>query len=90
MQRRMWTQDGTGKGGITIARDLIDLIRMNPQNAIVGEMHDGQAAMRATDVARMTSFPPSSTIHSTSPEKLIQEYMNMLMSSGETSSMSGR
>ncbi|SFV07025.1 ATPase, T2SS/T4P/T4SS family [Alicyclobacillus macrosporangiidus] len=82
---RMWTQEanGEGKGEITIARNLFDLKRMNPQNAIVGEMRDGQAAMRATDVALMTSGLFSSTIHATSPEKMIQVYVNMLMSSGE-------
>ncbi|WP_067928362.1 MULTISPECIES: ATPase, T2SS/T4P/T4SS family [Alicyclobacillus] len=82
---RMWTQEanGEGKGEITIERNLFDLKRMNPQNAIVGEMRDGPAAMRATDVAMMTSGLFSSTIHATSPEKMIQVYVNMLMSSGE-------
>ncbi|MCL6633556.1 MAG: Flp pilus assembly complex ATPase component TadA [Alicyclobacillus herbarius] len=82
---RMWTQEanGEGKGEITIERNLFDLKRMNPQNAIVGEMRDGQAAMRATDVAMMTSGLFSSTIHATSAEKMVQVYVNMLMSSGE-------
>ena len=82
---RMWTQEanGEGKGEITIERNLFDLKRMNPQNAIVGEMRDGPTAMRATDVAMMTSGLFSSTIHAIGAERMIQVYISMLMSSGE-------
>lgn len=82
---RMYTQEANGedKGEITIARNLFDSKRMNFQNAIVGEMRDGQAAMRATDVAMMTSGLFSSTIHAITPEKMIQVYTNMLMSAPE-------
>jgi len=82
---RLFTQEANGedKGEITIARNLFDSKRMNFQNAIVGEMRDGQAAMRATDVAMMTSGLFSSTIHAVSPDKMIQVYTNMLMSAPE-------
>ena len=82
---RLYTQEANGedKGEITIARNLFDSKRMNFQNAIVGEMRDGQAAMRATDIAMMTSGLFSSTIHAVSPDKMIQVYTNMLMSSPE-------
>ena len=82
---RLYTQEANGeeKGEITIARNLFDSKRMNFQNAIVGEMRDGQAAMRATDIAMMTSGLFSSTIHAVSPDKMIQVYTNMLMSSQE-------
>lgn len=83
---RLYTQEANGedKGEITIARNLFDSKRMNFQNAIVGEMRDGQAAMRATEVAMMTSGLFSSTLHATTPEKMIHVYTNMLMSSPES------
>lgn len=82
---RLFTQEANGedKGEITIARNLFDSKRMNFQNVIVGEMRDGQATMRATDVAMMTSGLFSSTIHAVSPDKMIQVYTNMLMSAPE-------
>ena len=82
---RLFTQEANGedKGEITIARNLFDSKRMNFQNVIVGEMRDGQTAMRATDVAMMTSGLFSSTIHAITPEKMIKVYVNMLRSAPE-------
>ncbi|MCF8567439.1 Flp pilus assembly complex ATPase component TadA [Alicyclobacillus tolerans] len=82
---RLYTQEANGedKGEITIARNLFDSKRMNFQNAIVNEMRDGQAAIRAADVAMMTSGLFSSTIHAIGPEKMVKVYINMLRSAPE-------
>lgn len=82
---RLYTQEANGedKGEITIARNLFDAKRMNFQNVIVGEMRDGATAMRATDIAMMTSGLFGSTLHAVTIEKMIKTYANMLMSAPE-------
>ncbi|EPZ47903.1 ATPase, T2SS/T4P/T4SS family [Alicyclobacillus acidoterrestris] len=80
---RLYTQEANGedKGEITIGRNLFDVKRLNSQNTLVGEMRDGFTAMRASDVAMMTSGLFSTTMHAETIRKMIKAYINMLKSS---------
>jgi pilus assembly protein CpaF len=82
---RYWTQHPNGEdvGEITIAQNLLDAKRSNFRNIVVAEMRDGPTALRAVDVAMMTSGFFSTTTHAVTPKKVIEAFVNLLQSAPE-------